>query len=424
MKFKDNFRLGVASASTQIEGGRVNSNWNWFSDQDKITDHSNVERANNHYELYAQDLKLMAHMGIKDYPFSIEWARIQPSENNFNSDALVHYRDMILEMKELNIHPILTFYHFSHPMWFEEKGAWTKKENIIYFLRFVAKCLDVFGDLVDEYITINEPNVYAVNGHFFGVWPPEKKSLSETIKVMSVFALAHIKAYELIHTIRNNRNFTNTKVSFAHHVRDFATNSNSYLDKNIASLFKSLFQDKLTNAMFLGKFDFPLDNYGKVKQGQYIDFIAINYYTRTTVKNLQEGFMDNCYKNDLGWEIYPQGLITVANELYSVLNVPIYITENGTCDNNDQFRNRYLFDHLEVVNQSNLPIERYYHWCFIDNFEWAEGESARFGLVHNDYETQKRTIKHSGHFYSQIIKEKGISEETYEYYVKNQHYHK
>lgn len=424
MEFKKNFRLGVASASTQIEGGRVNSNWNWFSDQNKIKDHSDVARANNHYELYDQDLRLMAQMGIKDYRFSIEWARIQPFENNFDSDALIHYRDMILEMKELNIHPILTFYHFSHPMWFEEKGAWTKKENIIYFLRFVSQCLDVFGDLVDEYITINEPNVYAVNGHFFGVWPPAKNSLTETIQVMSVFALAHIKAYELIHTIRKKRGYTNTIVSFAHHVRDFTAKTSCPLDKVSAKIFQSLFQDKLTKAMFIGKFEFPLINYGKVKQGQYIDFIAINYYTRSAVKNFSEGFMDDCFKNDLGWEIFPQGLIAVATDLYTVLNLPIYITENGTCDNNDSFRNRYLYDHLKVITESNLPIERYYHWCFIDNFEWVEGESAQFGLVHNDYKTQKRSIKHSGHFYSKIIKEKGISEETYDSFVKHQHYHK
>lgn len=424
MEFKKNFRLGVASASTQIEGGRVNSNWNWFSDQNKIKDHSDVARANNHYELYDQDLRLMAQMGIKDYRFSIEWARIQPCENNFDSDALIHYRDMILEMKELNIHPILTFYHFSHPMWFEEKGAWTNKENIIYFLRFVSQCLDVFGDLVDEYITINEPNVYAVNGHLFGVWPPAKNSLTETIQVMSVLALAHIKAYELIHTIRKKRGYTNTTVSFAHHVRDFTAKTGCPLDKASAKIFQSLFQDKLTKAMFIGKFEFPLINYGKVKQGQYIDFIAINYYTRTAVKNFSEGFMDDCFKNDLGWEIFPQGLIAVATDLYTVLNLPIYITENGTCDNNDSFRNRYLYDHLKVITESNLPIERYYHWCFIDNFEWVEGESARFGLVHNDYKTQKRSIKQSGHFYSKIIKEKGISEETYDSFVKHQHYHK
>lgn len=424
MKFKNNFRLGVASASTQIEGGHVNSNWNWFSDQNNIKDLSDVARANNHYELYAKDLKLMAQMGIKDYRFSIEWARIQPEENSFNSDALVHYRDMILEMKKLNIQPILTFYHFSHPMWFETKGAWTKKENIIDFLKFISKCLEVFGDLVEEYITINEPNVYAVNGHLFGIWPPANKSLKQTLDVMSVFALAHIKAYELIHTIRESRRYTNTKVSFAHHVRDFTSKTNCLIDQTTTKVFKSLFQDKLTKAMFLGDFEFPLINYGKVKPGKYIDFIAVNYYTRSAISNFKEGFMDDTYKNDLGWEIYPQGMIKVIKELYNVLNLPIYITENGTCDNNDYFRNRYLYDHLKVIAESSLPIERYYHWCFVDNFEWLEGESARFGLVHNDYHTQQRTIKHSGYFYTQIINEKGISDQMYEDYVKHQHYHK
>ena len=129
------------------------------------------------------------------------------------------------------------------------------------------------------------------------------------------------------------------------------------------------------------------------------------------------------YRNDLGWEIYPEGIVRCANEVYSILKRPIYITENGTCDNNDTFRCRYIYDHLKVLCESDLPVERYYHWCFCDNFEWIEGESARFGLVHVDYETQKRTIEKSGRFFSGVIQADGVTEEIYEKYVKSQEYH-
>ena len=161
-----------------------------------------------------------------------------------------------------------------------------------------------------------------------------------------------------------------------------------------------------------------------ISKGEYLDFIAINYYTRTTVSGLGDGTKADAFKNDLGWEIYPEGLIRLAEWLYQLLNRPIYITENGTCDNSDTFRSKYIYEHLKAITESDLPIIRYYHWCFCDNFEWLEGESSRFGIVHIDYETQERTIKQSGEFYSKMIEAKGVTQELCEQYVKPQKYHK
>ena len=118
--------------------------------------------------------------------------------------------------------------------------------------------------------------------------------------------------------------------------------------------------------------------------------------------------------NDLGWEIYPEGVEEVCRKVYRVLKKPIYITENGTCDGEDRFRARFIAEHLNVICRSELPIERYYHWCFCDNWEWVEGFSARFGLVHVDFETQERSVKRSGEFYKRVIAERGVSEALYE----------
>ena len=175
--------------------------------------------------------------------------------------------------------------------------------------------------------------------------------------------------------------------------------------------------------MAFGKFKWPLKASLPVETGGYCDFIGINYYSRTTVSGFGDGIRKNAPKNDLGWEIYPEGIIRCSEKLYSLIKRPIYITENGTCDNNDTFRCRYIYDHLKLICESKLPFERYYHWCFCDNFEWLEGESARFGLVHVDYETQKRTVKKSGSFYSEVIKAGGVTSEIYERYVKDQIYH-
>ena len=180
---------------------------------------------------------------------------------------------------------------------------------------------------------------------------------------------------------------------------------------------KKLVQNALNKAMCKGEFSFPLKNLCYLPRGNYCDFHGINYYTRTCVSGLKDGVCSNVPVNDLGWEIYPQGLIECAEKLDSFIRRPIYITENGTCDNEDQFRSRYIYDHIKEITQSNLPIERYYHWSFMDNFEWSEGESSRFGLVHVNYDTQERMIKKSGEFYSEIIKNNGISEEMYDQYV-------
>lgn len=167
-------KLGVATASAQIEGGNVGSNWNYYSDLGKITDGSNVNRACDHWNRYVEDIALLKSLNIKYYRMSIEWARIEIRPGVFDEDAINHYRDEMIRMKNEGIEILLTLYHFSHPQWFELMGSFEKKENIPIFLRFVSKVVNAFGDLVSEFCTLNEPNVYAVNGFFFGEWLQEK----------------------------------------------------------------------------------------------------------------------------------------------------------------------------------------------------------------------------------------------------------
>jgi beta-glucosidase len=218
--------------------------------------------------------------------------------------------------------------------------------------------------------------------------------------------------------------YANTKVGFAHHARVFEPQSkNNPLHRIIARLNSRMFQGLLTRACLLGRFSFPFKKYGKVRPGQYADFLGLNYYTRSTVSKLGDGVREGSPRNDLNWEIFPEGIAVCARELHELLKRPIYITENGTCDNNDSFRCRYIYEHLKALVESGLPVERYYHWCFTDNFEWAEGEKARFGIVHIDYETQKRTVKNSGRFFAAMIKNRGVTKEMYDELVAPQEYH-
>lgn len=410
--------LGVASAPTQIEGGTVDHSWLDWANRGHIHDGTTPARANDHYRRCKEDAALMASLGIAEYRLGIEWARIEPQPGRFDEEAMQHYRAELQQLRAQGISPLLTLHHFSNPMWFERMGAFEKAANLSYFLRFVEHTVRALGDLVSEYITINEPNVYTTNGYFFGIWPPAVRSFLRTARVMSVMTSAHIEAYALIHRVRGEMGHTDTKVAFANHLRVFAPKDPKNLRHRLgARLTERFFQGSLSLAMTTGKVRFPLRRIGAYGEGLYCDFHAINYYTRSTVTGIGDGVRENAPINDLGWEIYADGIVECANQMYRIHPLPIYITENGTCDNDDRFRCRYLYEHLKALIESALPIKRYYHWCFTDNFEWLEGESARFGLVHVDYETQTRTVKNSGRFYAEMIRAGGVDEAMYDTYV-------
>ena len=424
-KLKAGLLLGSATAATQIEGGDENNNWARFAKEGKVKDGSSPVTADDHYNRFREDIDLMAEMGLQIYRFGIEWSRIEPRRGEYSGEAIAHYREEIEYMISKGIKPLLTIHHFTNPLWFEDIGAFENKYAPEMFLTFVKKVVESFGDIVSEYITINEPNVYAVNSLLWGYWPPEKKSIGALIKALSNMTAAHVLAYEYIHDKRREMGYTDTKVSFANHLRVFAPkNPKNPIHRIASSLSEYLFQGAITDAMMTGRCRFPLLRLKGIKRGKYHDFIGINYYSRSTVSGLGDGVREDCYVNDLGWEIYHEGLIELSNKLEKRYGGEVYVTENGTCDNTDAFRARFIYDQLKLISETENTITRYYHWSFMDNFEWKEGERERFGLVHIDYNTQERTIKESGRLYSSIIRDGGVSDETYERYVKNSQYKK
>ena len=420
---KKGMLLGVATAATQIEGGQLDTNWHAFYRAGGIKDNTDPATGNDHWTFWQEDTELLSQMGMQIYRFGIEWARLIPEPGRVDEEAVTHYRQELMALKERNIRPMMTIHHFTNPMWFENKGGWTKRENLKDYLELVELAVDRFGDLVSDYITINEPNVYATNSFFFGTWPPMEKSFGKTLAVMENMAYCHIKAYKIIHEKREAMGFTDTMVGAANHLRVFAPkNEKNLWHKFCSGLTEKLFQGILLDAMIMGKFKFPLRNFGKLPRGAYSDFHGLNYYSRSTVSGIGDGVRENCPKNDLDWEIYPKGIEECAAMLYGRLARPIWVTENGTCDNDDRFRCRYLYEHLKTASQSALPFERYYHWCFCDNFEWAEGNWAKFGLVSVDPETRKRAVKRSGEFYSQVIRRGGVDRQLYDTYVASVEY--
>lgn len=409
----NNLKMGVATASLQIEGGNKNNQWYEFSmKKGNIEDGTNTLRACNHYNLVKEDTLLMKSMNIEIYRMSIEWARIEPTEGVFDPEEMKHYKDEIELIQSQGIKVLVTLHHFTNPIWFENKGAFLSKDAVKNFLNYTEYVVKNLDGLDLEYCTINEPNVYATQSYFYGVWPPAQTSLSTALKVIKNMAKCHIAAYNLIKTINNK-----TRVGWADSLNNFVPkNKNNIFDIISTNIHKRLFNFGPARAFNFDQKVWPYGLFGR-KKGEYYDFTGINYYARSSCHWLTAKTTEGAPTNDLGWEICPEGIVDVCKESYKYFKKEIYITENGTPDDNDSFRSKFIYDHLVEINK--LPyITRYYHWSFMDNFEWALGETPRFGLVRVNYDTEERTVTSSGQFYSKIIENKAITKDMIDNYLK------
>lgn len=352
----------------------------------------------------------MASLHIKAYRMSLEWSRLEPVQGELCEETVQHYIDELTYLKEKGISVLLTLHHFNNPMWFEKLGGFLNKKSPEIINNFCEQIMRRLGHLVNEYITVNEPNVYATSAYYFGEFPPGKKSVMDTVAVMTNLAKAHIAMYNTIHKVRKEMGYHDTKVGYAGHVRVFKPErAKNPIDIIGCKLMEKMFQGGLDLCAMTGKATFPIRAKTDFTPGRYYDFIGINYYARSVVRVFDERPKKNAEYNDMGWEIYPEGIKIVAEEYYKKFNAPIYITENGIPDRNDEKRAKFIYDHLRELLSAKADVKRYYYWTFIDNFEWMDGEHERFGLIENDYETQTRRVRKSAEFYRDIIEARGIT---------------
>jgi beta-glucosidase len=427
----ETFMLGVATASAQIEGGDTNHSWHrWSHQKGNIADGTNCGVADDHWNRIDEDIELMKQLNIDTYRMSLEWSRIEPGKGKFSRDAIDHYRDEIIKLKNAGIIPLITLHHFSNPLWLEDSGAWTNSNVVKHFCDYAEYVFHHLGDLVSDWVTINEPNVYLVFGYVYGTWPPGKQNMRMYFKGAKNMIASHIAVYNKIHDLAGEKGLKDVKVGTCHHLRIFQSKNNGFAEKKICALLERVFHDMFVTGMAEGKLLRPLGKGYPFGKGDYQDFFGINYYTRDIVSfnplNIAQLFsetevMDGSPVNDLGWEIYPEGLYALCKRYYERFKKPVFITENGTCDKHDAFRTKYIYDHLlqiEKLRKDNIDVQRYYHWTLMDNFEWAEGLSARFGLIDVDYDTQKRHVRKSGLFYRDLCMRRGVTRDMIETYLK------
>lgn len=421
-RLPSDFLMGTATASLQIEGGDTNNSWYRWAEQGHIKDGSPTTVACDHWNRVEEDIALMKRLNNDTYRMSIEWSRIEPQKGVFDKEAMAHYRWEIQKLVEAGIRPLVTLHHFSNPLWLEDSGSWVNPEVVRLFQRYVGYVAENLSDLVSDWVTINEPNVYAINGYVFGVWPPGKKSVADYFKVSRNMVLAHIEAYKTIHAAASARGCKDTAVGVAHHIRVLDAATEKPVEKWLARLLDRLFHEVFVVGMAEGRLIFPVGSGYPLGKGRYQDFFGLNYYSRDMVRFAWNPSMmfsslevkQDAPVNDLGWEIYPEGLYRLCKRYWDRYNVPIFITENGTCDARDAFRAKYIYDHLYQVArliQEGVDVRRYYHWTLMDNFEWVEGFTARFGLYETNFHTQERVLRKSGMFFGELCKNKGVTEE-------------
>jgi beta-glucosidase len=424
------FLLGSSTSALQIEGGNLNTNWSQWCDKGRIRDGSHIKRGTDHWNLYAHDIELMKKLNMQTYCMSIEWSRIEPDSGVYNLEAIEHYRDEISMLVKNGIKPLVSLHHFTNPIWMERKGGWENPEVVQQFVKYINYAVGSLADLVEDWITINDPNLMLLLGYLKGMWPPGKVDKQAFYKAMGNIATAHIQTYKAIHKIYAEKKIEKApNVGIALHLRIFDGENGKLINKRPAKISQRVFQDVILEAMALGKFDkgmgtekYPL---GK---GKYYDFLGMHYFTRNIVRFVFDKAKK--YKeiippqktrvSDRGVEIYPEGLYRLCKKYYAKYKAPIYITENGVSANDDNKRSKFIYEHLNEIaklNKEGIPVNRYYHWTFIDSFECHEGESGRMGLIHNDFESQKRTIRKSGEFYSEICKNKMLTSQMINKYL-------
>lgn len=418
--FPKDFLWGAATSSHQVEGNNTNNDWWEWEQQGKVKEKSLL--ACDQWELYEKDFDLAKSLSHNAHRFSVEWSRIEPKEGEWDEAAIAHYRHIIVSLRERGIEPIVTLHHFTNPLWFARKGGWERPESVDEFTRYVRYLVGELGSLVRYWITINEPMVFMYKGYIKGEWPPGEKSIPKAIKVIRYLIYAHVHAYQVIHE-EANRQKVEARVSLAHHFLSFAPcHSKDLRDHFSAWMRDRLFNFSLLDALSKGWFFFPGVFAEKLPIKKTLDYIGLNYYTRDFVEYIGIGvpqvfghlctlthYRREYSRNQMKWEIYPQGLYQFLKRLKRY-QLPILITENGICTREDTQRETFILDHIKSVVralQENIPVIGYLYWALLDNFEWAEGYSPRFGLIEVDYATQRRKIRPSALRMAELIR-KGV----------------
>ena len=446
--FPPGFLWGAATAAFEIEGalnadGRGPSIWDRFMrEPGKIVDGSDAAVANDHYHRWREDVALLRELGLRAYRFSVAWPRVIPDgSGQVNTSGLDFYDRLVDALFEAGVEPMLTLYHWDLPQPLEDAGGWTNRATVEHFQRYARVVAERLGDRVRLWATHNEPWIAAFPGYGLGRMAPGRSNWGDAVGAAHHLLLSHASAAATIrqhvcHTVAVGI-VLNLSPSYAwsDHESDVAAASrfDGYLNRwFLDPLFgRGYPQDMLA----LYGDDQPPVLAGDLERiAASTDFLGVNYYLRTNVRNAPgEGKLNlevpgprpGAERNEIGWEIFPEGLYEVLMRLHREYRVSrIFITENGfpdplradeTTNFDDVARISYLHRHITQMHRAmadGVPVEGYFCWSLTDNWEWEWGYTARMGLVRVERPSLRRRIKASGGWYRDLIARGALPEET------------
>jgi beta-glucosidase len=447
--FPSGFVWGVATAAYQVEGavdedGRGPSIWDAFTRQPgRVANGDTGDVACDHYHRWKDDLDLMRRLGVRAYRFSIAWPRVIPDgDGAVNRRGLDFYDRLVDGLLQRGIMPVPTLYHWDLPQALEERGGWTVRSTADAFAAYARAVADRLGDRIGTWITLNEPWVSAFIGHATGAHAPGRRDLRQALQAGHHLLLAHARAVPVLRAAGAG------EAGITVNVTDVAPATDGEDDRRAAEL-----ADEQVNGWFIdpirrGAYPTRMTEvYGEhldgiVQAGDLeaiaapIDFLGINYYFRThvvaaaprTAGDDPLGVLPyrsitppGLPRTAMGWPVEPDGLRDLLVRLSGRYpGMPIHVTENGSAWDDvvgpdgsvdDPERTAYLESHVRAVGQAieaGADVRGYFAWSLMDNFEWAEGYTKRFGLVRVDYDTLRRTPKSSARRYSQIVAANGV----------------
>jgi beta-glucosidase len=417
-QFPRGFLWGTATAAHQVEGRNTNNNWYVWEQEGHILQDQECGLACDWWGgRWKEDFDRAVQAGQNAHRFSIEWSRIQPAPDRWDEDALDYYREMLRGLYDRGMTPLVTLHHFTDPIWVMEKGGWENEDTVHHFQAYVEKVVSALKEYTTTWCTFNEPNVYTTMGYLMGDFPPGKQDLGSAFRVMTNLVKGHAAAYRAIHKIQ-----VEARVGLVVNYRDMIPHRSWFpLDQLVTGVQSRTYNDFFPKAAETGKLHFPFQRSTVPEAKGTQDYLGINYYTRDRVafslQAREELFGKRFYDPDAllsetGFIAHkPEGLYE-ALQWGTQFDVPLIVTENGVDDSKGELRPRYLAEHVHQIWRAlnhNWPIEGYFHWTLVDNFEWERGWSQRFGLYELDVETQVRSRRPSADFYEEICKNNALS---------------
>lgn len=381
------FLFGAASAAHQVEGNNTNSDW-WEYEQMGRLPKSGV--AADHYNRFEEDFKIAKQLGLNAMRISIEWSRIEPEEGKWAVSEIEHYKKVLRKLKELGLKRMVTLHHYTLPKWVMDQGGFETKQGVEAFARFCWFVAQNLGAEIDLWITINEPELYALMAYQRGIFPPFKKSNLSAFKVLRNLIKAHKSAYKAIKEVRPQALISIAKNSAYYE---------PYRHDNFWDRLTAAISNKLGNHYFLDKIKHQLD------------FIGLNYYFYRSLKfDYKKGYQvmnrEELPRSDMGWQTYPEGIYYLLKD-YKKYKKPVYITENGIANAADDMRKDFIRQHLYWISKAldfGVDVKGYFYWSLTDTFEWESGFNPKFGLVEVNFETQERKIRKSAYAFEELRK--------------------